>query len=266
MTERGRAWAVAVLSAVVLAAAPAPSRAGEPELPPCRALAAVPGHRTLSLVVVRGSGVPEREAQRLAGLAASYWRQRGLELRVDGPVGVVEDEPLIVGRAREVEVELSRAGAADRELTDEERTRAAARVALAPLRRFLERHATPARDAVQIVVLTRVVQPGSVLTGALTDVQGLTFSPRLRGGLGGLLGIERFTPTVLLSVEELRGAYREDAALTPAHEVGHALGLEHEADPANLMATSRTRGCQPVVDARQLERVFGSAVVGARAR
>lgn len=104
-----------------------------------------------------------------------------------------------------------------------------------------------------IVLLPRLIEPGSALTHWFTELRGLTVTAAEPGGpLAGLLEDEApFTATVLASWEDIAQERPGAFDSTLAHEIGHALGLSHVTTRGNLMNATPGR-CAPVLDATQL--------------
>lgn len=263
LTRRVGRVALGVACVAACSSEPAPTRAptpwvvsfdaSPPSMAPC-ADAAPPARidRTVRVAVSRGPGVPASAVQRLASELAGFYAPYGLRFEAVGAVASVPDEAVLAGAASELPREAEPSQAARALASD---------AVLGPLRAFMRAHAVPARDRVHVVVLRRVARPDSVVRRHLGDLRGLTLSPALRGAVDGGAGPElaewldlprAFTPTVFVSLEDLRGAPGRE--LTLAHEVGHALGLEHRSAPDDLMAVVPPR-CLPGLDAAQVARL-----------
>lgn len=126
----------------------------------------------------------------------------------------------------------------------------------APLRRFIASQSSPPRSAISVVVLEQIASPdvakqlgnGSVLVG-------LGLSPQLfrdiaegdsSKDLFTLMGLPAdFTPTLLVGHRDIvRLAKTPDVVV--AHELGHAMGLQHTFVEGDLMTQgSGSRSCLP---------------------
>lgn len=243
------------------------------DLPPCSdaPLPRIGGRADVGLV--HGPGLTDEDVA---------WHTRGLqrfyapyELRFEaaGPLRSIDDSAIIVATDQDVEQALLAAGIPlDRDLTDEETERAidaVLEVLFRPLRRFMNAESIPAAERVDVVVLPQVVGPGFAQQLLSGGVAGLGLSPavleRLAESDAGdadlfyaeVLGLdEPFTPVVFLAHELIVAAIPTPDPIV-AHEVGHALGLLHEPDRANLMYAAVGDDCVPVLTSDQTGSLVG---------
>ena len=202
-----------------------------------------------------GSGVPAAELRAETDGARAYLAHYGLRLRALSATEVAMDVAIAGG---------GRAGPGASVAGGPEQ---AIQRAVAPMRAFMTEHALPEAGWVNIVLLSRVVQPSSLMARYLQGVVGLALSPHGQAdesaaALHSALGLERYTPTVFLSLEDLRSARPGHRQTTLAHELGHALGLPHSDGRTALMATARRADCVPRLRAGELAQM--RAVLAAR--
>jgi hypothetical protein len=185
-----------------------PDLADPAALPACGPAAPVLTHRTLTVALWAG-GVPEAAARRALARADAVWSAAGVHLVATGPVRPYPQTSALTGDADPA------AGA-----------EAAIDALAAPLAAL-----DPGDADLGLLVTRHVVDPSHPFAAA-----GLTGLTLTRG---------RARPLVLLGWDDLHAAGGTGAALTPAHEVGHALGLPHADDPRDLMAPLPPP-CRPV--------------------
>ena len=115
---------------------------------------------------------------------------------------------------------------------------------LGPLAAWLRDAAVPARDGVTLAFVPALAGRSSSTARLFGVMSGLALSPealRIEAEATRLpldLPVD-FTPTVLLSWEELSALPPERAAEVALHELGHAGGLPHVPDRTNLMSEQR---------------------------
>jgi hypothetical protein len=189
----------------------------------------------IGLRIFLGADVATERARAALASLPSYFGAHGVGLRLVGPPRQLGAGPMLAS------------GEPDQ--------------ALAPLREFLKREATgPQRDSaavvVNVVLLSRIADADSPARRYFTELEGLTLSPHLppRGAeLHRLLGLSQsFVPTILLSIEDIRRLPPGRVDLSAAHELGHALGLEHR-EGVDLMSPRPPRCVPPLREEQQAQ-------------
>ena len=221
----------------------------------------------LMLEVVRDSAVHDAALRRVLGAASAWWQARGLVLSLSGEPASEPLQPLLVGKRRELAERLRERGLPEEGGTPEQQQAVRELVVdyvTAPLAEALAQRAVPYRKhTVVVVVLPEISQPGGLGEALFERLRGLTFSPWLRDRVGpqeralydALNLPERFTPVVFVGTEPLSEVGPE-IDVTLAHELGHAMGLVHQASPRDLMADTVHR-CEPGLRAEQADQLMG---------
>ncbi len=201
--------------------------------------------RSLDLALYVGRSVDEDLARSLASRAAVYFGEFGLQVDIAEPVRELPYRVMLPA-PRDMPATAPQADAG-----------AQAEKLLGRLRGFVSRHADEPGSAIRVVVIDEIAHEDSLAAAGLGTLRGLAISPALAPDRAGLDLREMFgrdhAPVVLLAP---RGDPEADARVL-AHEIGHALGLEHRHHPHNLM-TQHEHGCAPLLDDDQAEIIRGA--------
>jgi len=263
MHRRARAPLALVLVLALAAALPACPRPLEPAaLPavslPCPPPPEAPARQLRFSVFTAGDTAATRAAHMLAA-AQAYWLRYGAALAINDRAptrlaAVVTDVP--------------------DGMTPPD-TLAALSLVLKPAFAFVRARAAEsvAGSRVDVVLLPRLMSPGSAATGFFSRLDGFTLSPHHRDALAddaevaslyAALGLADFRPTVFVAVPDEAVLPPGVADLRLAHEFGHVFGLDHAGGARRLMSNMRSRSACPELD--EQERRDVSAAIDALAR
>lgn len=138
------------------------------------------------------------------------------------------------------------------------------------VRAFVNAESNPPKQRVNVVVLAHIAAPdiASQLNGT---IGGLGISPKLlrdiaegdaNKNLFEILALpDDFTPTLLLGHDDIELLAKNVDGIV-AHEMGHALGLQHTTEPGNLMTQGQaTQDCRPGLTNEQIARLREVATI-----
>lgn len=128
----------------------------------------------------------------------------------------------------------------------------------AGLRAFVRAQSSPPRTAISVVVLTHIASPDVAASFQGGVIAGLGLSPTLFKNVAAddpsknlfeLIGLgEDFTPTLFVGHADVVALAKSPDVIV-AHELGHAMGLQHTQDPGNLMTQfAASNACIPGLD------------------
>lgn len=125
----------------------------------------------------------------------------------------------------------------------------------ADLRSFVRSQSNPPRRSINVVILSHIASPDVAAQFQSGVIAGLGLSPTLfknvaandpSKNLFDLIGLgDDFTPTLFVGHTDVVGLARSPDVIV-AHELGHAMGLQHTTAPGDLMTQySASNACIP---------------------
>jgi hypothetical protein len=138
------------------------------------------------------------------------------------------------------------------------------------VREFVNRESNPSKPRVDVVVLAHIAGP-EVAAQINGVIGGLGISPKLLADLSdsdpnkNLFEIfalpTDFTPTLLLGHDDIAALAKNVDGIV-AHEMGHALGLQHTTEPGDLMTQGQaTESCRPGLTNEQIAQLREAATI-----
>ncbi len=136
-------------------------------------------------------------------------------------------------------------------------------ILFADLRAFIRSQSNPPRRSVNVVILDQIASPD--VAAQLKDgvIAGLGLSPTLFKNVAAgdasknlfeLIGLgEDFTPTLFVGHEDVTRLAKSPDVIV-AHELGHAMGLQHTQEPGNLMTQfGASNACLPGLTDQEID-------------
>ncbi|MDB4933462.1 MAG: hypothetical protein JWP87_434 [Labilithrix sp.] len=141
----------------------------------------------------------------------------------------------------------------------------------ANLRNFIRAQSNPPRKSINVVVLSHIASPDVAAQFQGGVIAGLGLSPTLFQNVAAddasknlfeLIGLgEDFTPTLFVGHDDVVSLAKSPDVIV-AHELGHAMGLQHTKEPGNLMTQfAASNACVPGLSDDEIEVIKTTAAV-----
>jgi hypothetical protein len=133
----------------------------------------------------------------------------------------------------------------------------------ADVRAFVRSQSNPPRKGINVVILGQIASPDVAAQFSGGVIAGLGLSPTLFKSIAAddpsknlfeLIGLdEDFTPTLFVGHDDVARLAKSPDVIV-AHELGHAMGLQHTKDPGDLMTQyAASRACLPGLTDKEID-------------
>jgi len=133
----------------------------------------------------------------------------------------------------------------------------------ADLRAFIRSQSSPPRKSINVVVIDQIASPDVAALFKGGVIAGLGLSPTLFKNVAAddaskdlfeLIGVgEDFTPTLFVGHEDVTRLAKSPDVIV-AHELGHAMGLQHTKEPGDLMTQfGASNACLPGLTDKEID-------------
>jgi len=232
----------------------------------------VGGRREVSFFL--GVGMSDDDARQEGRSLQRFYRTYDLTFFTRAPTAGVPFQYALSGDDSEINAAVQKVGVkpGDQPTAEQKAAidKAVADILFRDLRSFVTRESNPPKTLVNVVVLGEIASP-EVAKQVNGIIGGLGISPRLLKNIAAddpqkdlftILGLpEDFTPTLFVGHRDIV-QYAQNRDVVVAHEMGHAMGLQHTQEPGNLMTQLQASNpCQAGLDDDQIAQLREAADV-----